>query len=56
MMPLSAINDLFEAILPANAFYAVKLGGLRGVESLEEFRTRVPFTTKDELAADNEAH
>ena len=56
MMPLSAINDLFGAILPANAFYAAKLGALRTVESLKEFESRVPFTTKDELAADHEAH
>ena len=55
-MPLSAINDLLEAILPGNAFYAAKFGDLRRVESLEEFWTRVPFTTKDELAADHEAH
>ena len=56
MMPLSAINDLFEAILPANAFYGAKLGSLGVVQSMEEFRDRVPFTTKDELAADHEAH
>jgi len=56
MMSLSAINDLFGAILPANEFYAAKLGERRGVESLEEFRAEVPFTTKDELAADHEAH
>ena len=56
MMSLSAINDLFGAILPANEFYAAKLGERRRVESLEEFRAEVPFTTKDELAADHEAH
>ena len=56
VMPLSAINDLLGAILPANAFYAAKLQDLRGIESLEEFGARVPFTTKDELAADHEAH
>ncbi len=56
MKSLSAINDLFGAILPANEFYAAKLGEKRRVESLEEFREEVPFTTKDELAADHEAH
>ena len=55
-MSVSAINDLFEAILPANKFYAGKLGGLRRLASLEEFASQVPFTTKDELAADHEAH
>ena len=56
MMSLSAINDLFGAILPANEFYAAKLGERRRVESLEEFREEIPFTTKDELAADHEDH
>ncbi|MCH2062543.1 MAG: AMP-binding protein [Roseibacillus sp.] len=56
MKSLSAINDLLGAILPANEFYAAKLGERRRVESLEEFREEVPFTTKDELAADHEAH
>ena len=55
-MSVSAINDLFEAILPANKFYAEKMGELRRVADLEEFSSRVPFTTKDELAADHEAH
>ena len=55
-MSVSAINDLFEAILPANAFYAAKLGALRRFDSVEEFSSQVPFTTKDELAADHEAH
>ena len=56
MMSLRAINDLFGAILPANEFYAAKLGERRRVESLEEFREEIPFTTKDELAADHEDH
>jgi phenylacetate-CoA ligase len=53
---LAKINSLLSAILPANGFYAEKLGDLRRVESLAEFAALVPFTTKDELAADHEAH
>jgi len=50
------LNELLDAILPANRFYAAKLGGLRRVESIEDFKSRAPFTTKDELVADHEAH
>lgn len=55
-MVLAKLNDLISAILPANKFYAAKLGELRRVESLDEFASVVPFTTKDELAADHERH
>jgi phenylacetate-CoA ligase len=41
------------AIVPANPFYTRKLGGARlQFTSLAEFATRVPFTTKQELVAD----
>lgn len=53
-MALASINELLAAILPANRFYAAKLGDLRAVGSLGEFAERVPFTTKDELAQDHE--
>lgn len=55
-MSLASLNKLFAEILPANRFYAAKLGEAGPFESLEEFAERVPFTTKDELAADHEAH
>ncbi|NIP97602.1 MAG: phenylacetate--CoA ligase [Akkermansiaceae bacterium] len=55
-MSLDSINNLLAAVLPANRFYAEKLGDLGPVGSLEEFRAKAPFTTKDELAADHEAH
>ncbi len=47
------------AALPANSFYARKLGDtglLDGVAGLAEFRARCPFTTKAELVADQSAH
>ncbi|MBK1826782.1 phenylacetate--CoA ligase family protein [Haloferula rosea] len=53
---LTQLNELLAAILPANRFYAAKLGECGPFESLEEFSRSVPFTTKDELAADHEAH
>ncbi len=53
---LQKLNDLIHAILPANRFYAEKLGALGTFTSLSDFTERVPFTTKDELAADRERH
>ncbi len=53
---LQKLNDLIHAILPANRFYAEKLGTPGIFTSLSDFTTRVPFTTKDELAADRETH
>lgn len=53
---LKALNSLLDAILPANAFYQRKLGNRAGpFHSLAEFSSAVPFTTKDEIAADHEA-
>jgi phenylacetate-CoA ligase len=50
---LARVRALLAAVLPSNAFYAQKLAGVRP----EEIRTdddfsRLPFTTKAELAAD----
>jgi phenylacetate-CoA ligase len=53
---LKKLNGLLRAILPANAFYQRKLGSLPEFTSLAEFSATVPFTTKEELAADHEAH
>ena len=53
---LQKLNDLIHAILPANRFYAEKLGVLEKFTSLSDFTERVPFTTKDELAANREQH
>jgi phenylacetate-CoA ligase len=52
---LQKLNDLLRAILPANVFYQRKLGSLPEFGSLAEFSATVPFTTKEELAADHEA-
>lgn len=54
------LDELLGEVLPANPFYSRKLGGA-GVNadtlrSLDEFRQRVPFTTKDELSADQVAN
>ena len=53
---LQKLNDLIHAILPANRFYAEKLGTPGIFTSLSDFTARVPFTTKDELAANREQH
>jgi phenylacetate-CoA ligase len=53
---LTSLNDLLRAILPANRFYAAKLGDAGPFDSLAGFTASVPFTTKDEIAADHEAH
>jgi phenylacetate-CoA ligase len=53
---LQKLNNLLHAILPANRFYAEKLGTPGIFTSLSDFTARVPLTTKDELAADRERH
>jgi phenylacetate-CoA ligase len=52
---LHKLNDLLAAILPANSFYQKKIPA-SSFSSLTEFSNTVPFTTKDELAADHESH
>ncbi|MCA9215448.1 MAG: phenylacetate--CoA ligase family protein [Planctomycetales bacterium] len=50
---LARLNALLSEILPANQFYAKKLGANIGrLESLEQLR-ELPFTEKDELASPN---
>ena len=53
---LQKLNDLIHAILPANRFYAEKIGEQGKFNSLSDFTERVTFTTKDELAANREQH
>lgn len=54
---LGQLRRLLADILPRNAFYQAKCAGLDpAVASLEDFSRRFPFTTKDELAADQRAH
>ncbi len=53
---LPKLNDLISAILPANRFYAEKLGPLGNFTSLSDFTNSIPFTTKEELAANHEQH
>jgi phenylacetate-CoA ligase len=53
---LELLNRLLGEVLPTNEFYRRKLGeGGRTFASLAEFTAEVPFTTKEELAADHEA-
>ena len=52
---LDQLRALWTALLPANPFYAHKLsGGPRKIVSLHQFSSDVPFTTKTELAADQQ--
>jgi phenylacetate-CoA ligase len=56
---LEQLRDLIRAVRPANAFYETKLGGAGiddSIASLEDFTERCPFTTKNELVADQSAH
>ena len=53
---LSKLNQLLSAILPANRFYAEKLGGVASFRTLADFSAAIPLTTKEELAADHERH
>jgi phenylacetate-CoA ligase len=52
-MQLRRVQALLEEILPRNPFYARKLGSTRQIASWDEFR-RLPFTTKQEIAEDQE--
>jgi phenylacetate-CoA ligase len=50
------LRELLQGVLPSNAFYRAKLGlGAAGLHSLDDF-ARLPFTTKHDLAADQQAH
>jgi phenylacetate-CoA ligase len=54
---LGQLRNLLGAVLPVNTFYKEKAAGLAlPVGSLEEFFRDCPFTTKEELAADQRAH
>ena len=56
---LDQLRDLIRVVRPANAFYEGKLAAAGiddSIASLEDFTARCPFTTKDELAADQAAH
>jgi len=55
---LGRLRELLRAVRPANAFYEAKLAAAGvddSISSLEDFAARCPFTTKDELAADQAA-
>jgi phenylacetate-CoA ligase len=54
---LAQLRLVLEAILPDNAFYRQKLARLDPkIASLEDFSARFPFTTKQELAEDQNSH
>ncbi len=56
---LEHLRVLLRAIRPANVFYESRLSVADiddSISSLEEFSKRCPFTTKDELAADQAAN
>lgn len=48
---LQRLRRMLETVLPSNSFYRRKLGSPSDVSSLDDFR-KLPFTTKDELMAD----
>ncbi|MDC0143001.1 AMP-binding protein [Verrucomicrobia bacterium] len=56
---LEQLRSLIRAVRPANAFYENKLNaaGINdSIASLDDFAEHCPFTTKDELVADQTAH
>ena len=53
---LAKLRELIAAIRRDNRFYSAKLGDVTGIGSLDEFSTRVPFTTRQELNDDQGAH
>jgi len=53
------LSELLGEVLPANPFYSRKLGAAgvsADIESIEAFKSRVPFTTKQELVEDQAAN
>lgn len=58
-LQLAKLRSLGEAILPANPFYARKIGATPAslsCQTREEFARRIPFTAKSEIVADQLAH
>jgi phenylacetate-CoA ligase len=52
---LRSVQGLLDEVLPRNAFYSNKFGPRCKIDSWEHFQT-LPFTTKQELAEDQQAH
>jgi phenylacetate-CoA ligase len=52
---LRQLNDLLERIVATNAFQRARLEGLVPLASLDDLAS-LPFTTKDDLVADQAAH
>jgi phenylacetate-CoA ligase len=50
-LQLRRVQELFEEILPRNAFYTTKFGAKRQITSWDDFR-KLPFTQKSEIAED----
>lgn len=56
---LESLNDLLRQVVPANPFYTKKVlesSAAREFRSLEDFSKSFPFTTKPELADDQQHH
>ncbi len=53
-LQLRRVQALLDEILPRNAFYAHKLGDAKQIQTWNEFEA-LPFTTKAEIAADQES-
>lgn len=54
---LAQLRRVLERIQPTNKFYARKLSGVDArISSLKDFSNRFPFTTKQELSADQVAN
>lgn len=56
---LRSLNDLLQRIIPGNSFYTRKMleaSVPREFRSLQEFTQAFPFTTKREIAQDQEQH
>jgi phenylacetate-CoA ligase len=48
---MEKLRRMLRSVLPSNSFYRRKLDSVSDVSSLDDFR-KLPFTTKDELIAD----
>jgi phenylacetate-CoA ligase len=58
-LQLAHLRELLRGMLPANRFYASRLGDkvdAAGLATLDDYRRQVTFTTKPEITADQAAH
>ncbi|PWU11506.1 MAG: phenylacetate--CoA ligase [Verrucomicrobia bacterium] len=55
-LQLRKLQSLLSSLIPANPFYTRKLGSHDSITTLDQFQRDIPFTTKQEIILDQQAH